>query len=193
MVVDFFFGPGSRYSYLAATQLQRIADQTGATFRWRALFSGDLIERAGGASNSPQDPKYRDLDARRWARHYKVPYQMPLGPCDWRKLARACVAAAQMNSAESFALGLYGMTYGEGRVPDDQQLAGLAETCNLDAAAFLAAIDSASVHEAHERNITDALRSGAFGVPTFLTASGAMVWGQDRLTLLRDIVRLGEV
>jgi 2-hydroxychromene-2-carboxylate isomerase len=40
--VDFWFGPGSRYSYLAATQLDAIALETGAIFRWRAVMSGDL-------------------------------------------------------------------------------------------------------------------------------------------------------
>jgi 2-hydroxychromene-2-carboxylate isomerase len=31
--VDFFYGIGSRYSYLAATQMDRLAADTGATVR----------------------------------------------------------------------------------------------------------------------------------------------------------------
>jgi 2-hydroxychromene-2-carboxylate isomerase len=54
MDVPFYFGPGSRYSYLAATQLDRVAAETGARFVWRGLFSGDLIARTGGTPRSPQ-------------------------------------------------------------------------------------------------------------------------------------------
>ena len=59
MEVEFFFGLGSRYSYLAATQLEPIAAATGARFRWRPVFSADLIARTGGVPRSPQDPAWR--------------------------------------------------------------------------------------------------------------------------------------
>ena len=45
--VTFYFGPGSRYSYLASTQLPRISEETGARFIWRAVYSPELIARAG--------------------------------------------------------------------------------------------------------------------------------------------------
>jgi 2-hydroxychromene-2-carboxylate isomerase len=45
--VTFYFGPGSRYSYLASTQLPRISEETGARFIWRAVYSPELIASAG--------------------------------------------------------------------------------------------------------------------------------------------------
>ncbi len=46
-IVDFFYGIGSRYSYLAASQMERLAADTGATVRWRPLWSTELMKRRG--------------------------------------------------------------------------------------------------------------------------------------------------
>ena len=48
--IDFFYGLGSRYSYLASTQLERLAAETGCRVRWRPLFSGDLFAARGARS-----------------------------------------------------------------------------------------------------------------------------------------------
>jgi hypothetical protein len=36
-VVEFFYGLGSRYSYLSATQLDRLVAETGCRVRWRPI------------------------------------------------------------------------------------------------------------------------------------------------------------
>src|SRR5579862_7165597 len=109
--VDFYFGPGSRYSYLAATQLGRLAEETGAVFRWRAVFSGDLIAASGDNPFAPDrrrgayDPDYRSADVMRWARHYGVPFvdvDVDADGVDWRALAVACVAADRLAAGETF-------------------------------------------------------------------------------------------
>ena len=41
--VPFYFGLGSRYSYLAATQLDLIEHRTGCTFEWLPLQSAELM------------------------------------------------------------------------------------------------------------------------------------------------------
>ncbi|MEO8112796.1 MAG: DsbA family protein [Phenylobacterium sp.] len=187
MLVDFFFGPGSRYSYLAASQLGRIAGETGAEFRWRAVLSSDLTARTGGVPRSPQDPAWRSTDVERWACHYRVPFRDVTASVDWRRLALACAAAEVMGSAEAFARALYARTYGEGRPPDDDRaLAEVAAGAGLSAPEFLMALESPASSETYSRNLEAALAARAFGVPSFLTADGALFWGQDRLPLLVD-------
>ena len=193
MRVDFFFGPGSRYSYLAATQLSRIAEETGAVFNWRPLYSGELIERAGATPRSPQDPVYRHRDAARWARRYGVAYAQPDGVCDWRRLAYACVAAAKLGAAEAFGYGVLRLIYAEGVTPTDGHLVELAESCGLQAEGLIATANTPETAAHHEANVADALAAGAFGVPTFVTEKGAVVWGQDRLPLLKDCILMGDV
>ncbi len=85
MVVDFYFGAGSRYSYLAATQLAALGRETGARFNWLAVDSTRLIAARG---NNPfaapngvgqYDWGYRQRDAEAWAEFYQVPFREPHG------------------------------------------------------------------------------------------------------------------
>lgn len=187
MRVEFFFGPGSRYSYLAATQLAGLTAKTGATFHWFAVLSADLVARTGGAHRSPQEPAYRATDVERWARRYDVPFHEIEAGADWRRWAMACAAAQRLGSAEAFAMRLYREAFGLGRAPlTDEALARLAQQAGFSASDFTAALDQPETAATYDANLERALEAGAFGVPTFVTDDGALFWGQDRLPLLQD-------
>src|SRR4030095_9172564 len=47
--IEFFYGIGSRYSYLASTQMEQLERDTGAAVRWRTLYRRVLMERRGPA------------------------------------------------------------------------------------------------------------------------------------------------
>jgi 2-hydroxychromene-2-carboxylate isomerase len=190
--VDFFFGLGSRYSYLAATQVPLIARETGARFIWRPLFSRVLIARAGrdpfaaDARRGQYEPAYRTKDAQRWARYYGVAYAEPdWDAIDWRLLAMACVAAELLGLAEPVARALFAQCFEKGGRPfDPDSLAELAAQLEAPADEFRSLLQSDAVERRHEQNIADALAAGAFGVPSFVV-NGELFWGQDRLSLLR--------
>ena len=46
-LVEFFYGIGSRYSYLAATRLAALEVETDCTVVWRPMYSADLIVANG--------------------------------------------------------------------------------------------------------------------------------------------------
>lgn len=191
--VDFFFGLGSRYSYLAATQVPSIARETGARFVWRPLYSRVLIERAGRdpfaaeARRGQYQPAYRTKDAQRWARFYGVPYAEPdWDAIDWRLLAMGCVAAELLGRAEPLAVALFAQCFGGGgRRFDAEGLVQLAAQLGAPAGEFSALLRSDETLRRHEQTIADALAAGAFGVPSFVV-DGELFWGQDRLPLLRQ-------
>jgi 2-hydroxychromene-2-carboxylate isomerase len=98
--VDAYLGLGSRYSYLASTQLDRIAADVGVTFNWIPIVSADLFASGRnpfeGTPISPQyEMRYREADARAWADYYVVPFREPAGRLsfDPALLVRAALAA----------------------------------------------------------------------------------------------------
>lgn len=194
--VDFFFGLGSRYSYLAATQVPLIAHETGIRFVWRPLDSRVLIARAGrnpfaaDARRGQYEPSYRTKDAQRWAHYYGVPYAEPSWEAiDWRLLAMGCVAAELLGLAEPVARELFAQCFGKGgRSFDLDSLAELAAPLGAPADAFRSLLQSDAAERRHEQNISDALAAGAFGVPSFVV-DGELFWGQDRLPLLRGYLK----
>ncbi|MFO0996030.1 MAG: 2-hydroxychromene-2-carboxylate isomerase [Alphaproteobacteria bacterium] len=200
LTVQFYFGIGSRYSYLAATQLPRLAADTQARFEWRPLDVRTLIERAGSDPFRPNvrrgqyDPAFRTRDGSRWAAYYGVPYREPdWERTDWRTLSLAAVAAGRLGAVEAFSMGLLEECFAQGRAPADREaLARIAGDAGLDRAAFLDAVASPETAARHQHNLDDAFKAGAFGVPTFVLPNGELYWGQDRIPLLRHRLTSGE-
>lgn len=190
--VDFYYGIGSRYSYLAATQMERLGADTGATVRWRPLWSTELMRRRGmdpfrgPASSGQYEADYRTTDIFRWAALYGIPFRDPdWSKLNWERFALSAVAADSLHAASHYTLNLYDAVFGKGPPPlHDRDLAQIAGKSGLEASQFLPLLDDAETGRRHNRNIDDAIAAGVFGVPSFVV-DGAMFWGNDRLTLLR--------
>jgi 2-hydroxychromene-2-carboxylate isomerase len=192
MKVDFFFGVGSRYSYLATARIDEIEARTGALVRWRVVYSPDLIRKAGSdpfqqdSLRGQYRPAYRNLDVARWANFLGIPYREPdFATADWRQIALWAVAAERLGMGVVFARAAFEAAFAEGRPPRSQaELAGLAGQAGLDPGPLAEVIGTGDAERALEHNLSRALAAGCFGVPSFVTEDGELFWGQDRIALL---------
>ena len=73
--LEFFFDVGSPTTYLAWTQLPKIAAEAGATIIWRPMLLGGVFKATGNQSpvNIPAKARYMLQDLARYARRYGVP------------------------------------------------------------------------------------------------------------------------
>lgn len=191
--VPFYYGLGSRYSYLAASQLERIERETSCCFEWLPLQSGELIRRAnqglspfsGTPVSGQYDWDFRQRDAESWARYYGVPYHEPhafrIDPAD---LARACWVADGQGNLKEMSVLIFRAIFVESRVVSRDLLGALARELGMDAQAFLGAIDGKETAAKHEGVLRRAVSDGVFGVPSFVVG-GEMFWGNDRLPLVK--------
>lgn len=190
--IDFFFGTGSRYSYLAAARVPSIEAQTGATVRWRAVYSPEVIRRAGPDPFARQGmrgqyhPAYRTRDATKWARLLGIPYAEPdFAAVDWLRIALWTVAASLLGRGAAFGATVLRAAFGLGAPPQTEtELAAVAEAIGLSATRMSKLIGGGAAAEALEQNARDLLAAGGFGVPTFVADDGELFWGQDRVPLL---------
>lgn len=188
--IDFYLGLGSRYSYLAASQLERIEATYGCRFVWKPIASGALMDRRGGNPFRGQplsgqyDWGYREYDAKCWARYYGVPFREPVAfRVDPDRLALACLAADGQGALVPCCRLLQQLIFVDGVVVDDGVMAGLAGQLELDKAAFQRDLAAPATRTRHDALLTEAAERGAFGVPTFFLGQ-QMFWGNDRLVLL---------
>lgn len=194
--VDFFYGIGSRYSFLASTRMNALERDTGCTVKWRPLYSGALMLRRGmdpfrheTPPSGQYDWTYRRYDAECWAACYGIPYVEPdAGIKEYEFYGKACVAADRLGACAPFSKAMFAAIFTEGRDRiGEEDVAKVAATAGLDAEALLGLIGDAETDARHQRNVEDALAAGAFGVPTFV-CEGRMFWGNDRLILLKDFL-----
>ncbi len=193
--VDFYYGLGSRYSYLASTRLARIEAETGCRFDWHPLKSGALMELRGGhpfrgppVSGQYEWP-YRQYDAEAWAEYYGVPYREPVEfRADPKFLALAATAAKRLGAVEAYSRRLFRAIFVEAGAIAEADLTGFAADAGLDAQAFRAGLEDPATAELHEAALHEAHRRGAFGVPTFFVGDH-LFWGNDRLPLVEHFIR----
>lgn len=197
--VEFFYSLGSRYSYLASTQLEKLAAETGCVIDWHPVRNAALMEKIGpnpfrGAPVSGQyDWSFRQADAEAWAAHYGVPYREPV---QFRKdpqlLSLAAIAAKRLGAVEAYSRCLSRAIFVEGRVIERADCLDCADRCDLNRERFTALLDDPETQEIHDRTIDRAHQKGAFGVPTFFVGE-RMFWGNDRLPLVRFFLGQGAV
>ena len=194
---DFYYSPGSRYSYLAATRIARIERGAGAVFNWLPLQSSRLIGRggkdpfAGEPLSGQYDWDFRRRDAEAWAAYYGVPFRESHGRLsfDEELIARAALAAKKQDAVVAMSLRLFAMVYEDDRTAlDADDYIAAAEALGLDGARYARDLMSRELGGENTASIGEAARRGAFGVPTFFVGE-RMFWGNDRLPLVEAALR----
>lgn len=196
--IDYFFSPGSRYCYLAGSQLPRIAARALCRFEWRPVLGPEIRALRGrdpfqGEPVSGQyDWAYRRRDAEMWAGFYGIAYREPPShEFDFTLLALAAAAGVRLGAAEPFGWALCCAVYASDAWPLDRGVyTELARKTGLAQREFERALDDPATRELLTQNARDAHARGAFGVPTFFHGD-AMYWGNDRLVLLEHALAQG--
>jgi 2-hydroxychromene-2-carboxylate isomerase len=190
--VDFYYSIGSRYSYLAATQIDRLKQATGCHVEWHPIDSFRLLAQreispfSGNPISGQYEWAYRELDAQRWAKLYGVPYLEPRGRVqfDSELLARACTAAKRLGKVAAYSRLLFAAMFQDSRSTiTEQECIIAAKSCGIAAGDFQVALRSPETANRLNATIDRAHQSGVFGVPTFI-AVDELFWGNDRIVLL---------
>ncbi|MGH8462380.1 MAG: 2-hydroxychromene-2-carboxylate isomerase [Stenotrophobium sp.] len=186
--IEFFWEPGSPYTYLAATQVERIASEAGAKIAWKPFLLGKVFETRGMKlpASIPTKAAYMFKDIARWAQLYQVPITMPrVFPVHSLLASRAAIAAAQLGHEAAAARAVLHAYWGEGRdISQAEVLAAAFTQAGLDAAAIMARAQEQSVKDQLKENTEEAIKRGVFGAPSMFVGE-AMFWGNDRLDLLK--------
>lgn len=190
-VVDVYLELGSRYSYLASTQFDYIAIETGATFHWIPIASADLFESGHNPFKVPPvspvyDWPYRHDDARTWADYYSVPFREPMYRLsfDPRLLVRASLAAGNGDMRVKMMKRLFAAVFVDDRKKIDMDACiDCAEEIGWKRHDFRRALGDPTVETERLAILERAKTRGVFGVPYFLVGDRAF-FGNDRLTLL---------
>lgn len=194
--IEFWFDFGSPTTYLAHTQLPRIARETGATLRHRPMLLGGVFKATGNASpvTVPAKGRWMMQDLPRWARRWGVPFAFnPHFPINTLTLMRGATGL-QMRQPEAFArycdAVFHAMWVQPRDLGDPAVLAEVLTAAGLDPAAFQALVADPEVKAALVAATEEAVARGVFGAPTVFVGD-AMFFGQDRLDFVREAVRGG--
>ena len=182
--LEFYFDYGSPYSYLADTQVEAIAQRSGATLVRKPMLLGGVFKSTGNASPMTVALKsqWSAFDMPLWARFYKVPFNRnPHFPVNTLNLMRGATAAQIDGVFERYHPAMYKAMWVDGRNLNDLgEVAKVLTGAGLDAAKFGQRIQDADVKDRLKMVTEEAVARGVFGAPTCFV-DGKMFFGNDRL------------
>ena len=184
--VECFFDFGSPASYLAWTQLPKIAADAGATVVWKPMLLGGVFKAAGNASPITVAAKGRWMhdDLGRWAINYGVPLRMPPKfPVNTLAMMRGAAGLQMQRPADfpGYMKAMFEAMFASGQdMTDPAVVTGVIAAAGFDPAAFAAMTAEPAVKEALIAGTEEAVARGVFGAPTMFVGD-EMHFGQDRL------------
>ena len=189
--IEFFFDFGSPTTYLAHTQLPRIAAETGATLVYRPMLLGGVFKATGNASPVavPAKGRWMGQDIARWAQRWGVPFAFnPHFPINTLTLMRGAVGV-QLKHPELFTRYVDAVFHALWVQPrnlgDAAEVAAVVAPLDLSPEAFMTLASDAEVKAALVAATEEAVARGVFGAPTCFV-DGQMHFGQDRLDFVRE-------
>ena len=192
--IDFYWDFGSPASYLAHTQLPRIAHEAGATLVSRPMLLGGVFQATGNRSpiEVPAKGRYVLTDLMRFARRYGVPFAMnPHFPIHTLTLMRGAVGLQMRGDArfDAYVDAVFRAIWVDARpMGEPAEVAQVLGTIGIAADEFMALVGDAGVKDELKRRTQEAVERGVFGAPTMFVGD-EMFWGQDRLDWVAEALR----
>jgi 2-hydroxychromene-2-carboxylate isomerase len=191
--IEFLFDFGSPTTYLAHTQLPRIARETGARLAYVPMLLGGVFKATGNQSPVmvPAKGRWMGGDLARFARRYGVPFTFnPHFPINTLTLMRGAVGL-QLRQPDRFMPYVDAMFRAMWVEPvnlgDPAALASTLKAAGFDPNEMLALVGDADVKAKLIANTEAAVARGVFGAPTCFVGD-EMFFGQDRLDFVREAV-----
>lgn len=180
--IEFFFDFASPYTYLAATQIEAVAQRAGAELIWRPFLLGGVFKSVGNAPPAVLAPRgaYMLQDLGRWARFYGVPLRFPSTFPVNSLLAMRALQGMSRAERPAAAHRVFHAHWVE-----DRDISDPAVLTPLLGEAALARANDPEVKDRLRRTTEEAVTRGAFGAPTFFVGE-TMFFGNDRLQFVEQ-------
>ncbi len=183
--LEFFYDYVSLYSYLANSQLSRIA----AEVVYRPMLLGGVMKSVGNVPPTLVKARgnYLFKDAERWAQRYGIEYKMnPAFPQNTVSAMRLALVAQENGLLSAVHQPLFDAMWVEQKqLSDNTVLRDIVSKSALPLEETMAEINSDRIKDKLRANTDEAVDRGAFGAPTMFVED-EMFFGNDRLEFVED-------
>jgi 2-hydroxychromene-2-carboxylate isomerase len=192
--IEFYFDFPSPYSYLAHTQLPKIAAEHGATVTYHPFRILELMTIVGNRPTTIEcknKGKYAGVDLQRWTKRYNVDFSRnPHSKSfDYAELDRAALVAIEDGRGDEYVTAVFTAIWG--KPVDLSQRAVLSEVlekAGFNAPQLIQRASHAGIVAKLEAETKAAAERGVFGAPTMFVGQH-MLFGNDRLDFVAEALR----
>ncbi len=193
--IEFYFDFPSPYSYLAHTQLPKIAAEHGATVTYHPFRILELMTIVGNRPTTIEcknKGKYAGVDLQRWPMRYNVDFSRNphLKSFDYAELDRAVLVAVEDGLGAEYVTAVFTAIWG--KPVDLSQRAVLSEVlekAGFNAPQLIQRASHAGIVAKLEAETKAAAERGVFGAPTMFVGQHMFFFGNDRLDFVAEALR----
>jgi 2-hydroxychromene-2-carboxylate isomerase len=195
--VDYYFSLQSPWAYIGHKLFREVVTTHGLKVNHKPVVLVDLFAETGGLpllKRHPVRQRYRMVELQRWRDKRGLAFH--LQPANWPFNARLAdgvvVAAIEAGlDPDRFLRRAYAAVWEDQlNLADSATLVKLADDCGLPGQQLVERSATDTVSTIYEQNRQDALVADVFGSPAYVL-DGEVFWGQDRIELLADALKLG--
>jgi 2-hydroxychromene-2-carboxylate isomerase len=192
--IDFYFDFPSPYSYLAHTQLPRLAAEHRASISYYPFRILELMKLVGNRPTTIEcknKGKYAGTDLQRWTKRYNVEFaRNPHSRSfDFAELDRgALVAIADGRGAEYVTAVFSGIWAKQADLSQRAVLIDILNGAGFDAPLLLERAGTEHITAKLDAETLAAATRGVFGAPTMFVGD-QMFFGNDRLDFVAEALR----
>jgi len=192
--IEFYFDFPSPYSYLAHTQLPKIAAEHGAAVTYHPFRILELMTIVGNRPTTIEcknKGKYAGADLQRWTKRYNVDFSRnPHSKSfDFAELDRAALVAIEDDRGAAYVTAVFTAIWGK---PVDLSqravLSDVLEKAGFNAPQLIQRASNADIVAKLEAQTKAAAERGVFGAPTMFVGQH-MFFGNDRLDFVAEALR----
>jgi len=187
--IQFFHDFSSPFSYLASTQIQRIAAASGVRVEYKPILLGALFG-AIGTANIPlftfgaAKQAYVTRDLTDWAAWWGVDFSFaPTFPIRTVMPLRVAIIAPETTDAIYQAAWVEGVNIGEA-----DALLDVLNNAGFDGKTLIEETQNPTIKDTLRANTEEAAEHGMCGVPTIRVRTD-LFWGQDRLHRVMEAIQ----
>jgi 2-hydroxychromene-2-carboxylate isomerase len=189
--IEFYFDFPSPYSYLAHTQLPKIAAEHGAKVTYHPFRILELMTIVGNRPTTIEcknKGKYAGVDLQRWTKRYNVDFSRNphSRSIDYAELDRAVLVAIEDGRGAEYVTAVFTAIWG--KPVDLSQRAVLSEVlekAGFNAPQLIQRASHAGIVAKLEAETRAAAERGVFGAPTMFVGQH-MFFGNDRLDFVAE-------
>ena len=192
--LEFFFDCSSPWTYLAFSQIEEVARETGATLGWKPILVGGVFNTVNSsvyeqrASPVPSKLRYYGKDLGDWARRAGLEIgSPPVFPVNSVRAMRGCFVALDQALLVPYARAVFEAYWRD--LEDISQtpvLEQIVERVGLKRDSFFETIAQPAIKQRLRETTDELIQRGGFGSPTMFVNGDDMYFGNDRLTLVRE-------
>ena len=191
--IEFYFDFGSPASYLAWTQLPKIAEENNANLIMIPMLLGGVFKATGNNSPATIDSKgkWMNKDLKRHADMYGVKFVLnEFFPINTLYLMRGALAAKKLEIFYKYVEGIYlGIWVKNLNLGDTNILKSYLEELKINSDRVFELSQNDEVKNELIKNTEEAVKRGVFGAPSIFVGE-EMHFGQDRLNFVEKALKL---